>query len=185
MVGRTMSAHIEQFRRFARYNTRFNEQLFDVIEGLDGDERRRDRGAFFGSITKTLNHNLLADRIWLARFRAVGIGAVALAVAELIDVGAGVALSDELFVDWAELRRQRRATDAVLEAFVGALDDDVVAGTMRYTIRSGATREHAVWIAVAHLFNHQTHHRGQVTTLVSQAGLDPGTTDFLVFALAD
>ena len=65
-----------------------------------------------------------------------------------------------------------------------AVTDEILAAPMRYTNLSGQTREHAVWIAVSHLFNHQTHHRGQVTTLLKQIGVDAGVTDFLMFALA-
>ena len=179
-----MSTHAEHFRRFARYNSRFNEQVFDVIEGISDQERRKHRGAFFGSIYNTLNHILLADRIWLARFRNSGVG-VGLEGASLIDVVAGVTLKTELFSEWADLRRERRATDAVIEGWVAGLSSDNLAGPLRYTNFAGLPREHAAWIALSHLFNHQTHHRGQVTTLVSQAGLDPGVTDFLVFALAE
>ncbi len=74
--------------------------------------------------------------------------------------------------------------DQLIAAWVEDLTDEILAAPMRYQNLAGQPREHATWIAVSHLFNHQTHHRGQVTTLLKQAGVDPGVTDFLVFALA-
>jgi uncharacterized damage-inducible protein DinB len=178
-----MSTHVAQFRSFARYNTRFNTQVFDFAEKMTDAGRREDRGAFFGSVHRTLNHILLADRIWLERFRQNDIGAEALAGANLIKTGPGVHLDDELYVDWRTLREQRAATDAVIEAWVAALSPATLEKSMTYGNSKGVSRTHAAWIAIAHLFNHQTHHRGQVTTLLFQAGHDPGVTDFLVFAL--
>ena len=176
-----LSSHVAQFVAFANYNSRFNRAVYDVVDGLTDEERREDVGAFFGSISRTLNHILLADRIWLHRFRDVDLGGAALVGADLVDTKAGVRLDDEPFPQWADLRRERVATDAVIEAWAGSLSAAALAGTIRYGNTKGVVREHAAWIAVAHVFNHQTHHRGQVTTLLSQRGLDVGVTDFLVF----
>lgn len=177
-----MSTHLAQMTLFADYNARFNAQLYEACESIHDEERRRDRGAFFGSIHGTLAHILLGDRIWLGRFRSCGIATEALADAALITSFSGL---DAQIVDtWADLRRERSTTDDVISRFVAALDDHTLASPMRYANSRGVTREHPVFVAVAHLFNHQTHHRGQVTTLLKQAGVDPGVTDFLVFATA-
>jgi len=175
-----MSTHVDQFRAFADYNTRFNAQVYGHCDGLSDEERKKDRGAFFSSIHKTLGHILLADRIWLGRMSTCGVAAKALEGAALITSFGQ--LDDDLYPAWSDLVRERRATDAVLAQWTAALDDGALSVRMRYANSRGVVREHPAYVAIAHLFNHQTHHRGQVTTLLFQAGIDPGVTDFLAFA---
>jgi uncharacterized damage-inducible protein DinB len=162
----------ELAREMARYNRWMNDKLFAVAEKLDDAERKRDRGAFFGSIHRTLNHLLLADRVWLARFTGA-----ALSDGE-IGPGGIRSLDQELYADFDALRRERRASDDEIDAFVATLTADELARNLRY-VRRGSVNELPLWHAVAHLFNHQTHHRGQVTTLLMQAGHDPGVTDLV------
>jgi uncharacterized damage-inducible protein DinB len=89
-------------------------------------------------------------------------------------------LADELYGDFAELRRERAVTDAAIERWASGLDPRQLAGTLKYTSLSNpAPREFPLWFAVAHFFNHQAHHRGQLTTLLFQRGIDPGVTDLL------
>jgi uncharacterized damage-inducible protein DinB len=176
------SAHLDQYRAFAKYNTRFNRQIYDLVRGMPDDKRRRDMGAFFGSIDGTLQHILLADRIWLQRFRASGHDFPSLEEADMqLEIQS---LRDPVATDFASLERERITTDQLIAAWVEDLTDEILAAPFRYKNFAGVEREHATWIAVSHLFNHQTHHRGQVTTLLKQSGIDPGATDFLVFALA-
>lgn len=161
----------------ARYNRWMNERLYAVADNLGDAERKRDRGAFFGSIHGTLNHLLLADRIWLGRL--IGPAPVG---AELGPGGIRT-LDQELYADFDELRRERAKTDSELASHVATLTEDTLAGPLRF-VRNGAPNELPLWHALAQLFNHQTHHRGQVTTLLMQAGKDPGVTD-LVAMLRD
>lgn len=175
-----MGAHQDQVRGFARYNREFNLSLFGQVARLGDGERRKDMGAFFGSIHGTLNHILLADRIWLGRFAMVFPGMSALDGAELVHEFSS--LRQELCSDFTELARQRQATDQVITVWVEELSDEWLAQTMRYSNSKGHVREHPVWLAVAHMFNHQTHHRGQVTTMMYQLGHDPGITDYFAYA---
>jgi uncharacterized damage-inducible protein DinB len=159
----------------ARYNRWMNDKLYAVAEQLGDAERKADRGAFFGSIHRTLNHLLLADRVWLGRFTGAAL--------EEGEMGPGGirSLDEELYADFAELRRERATTDDAIDAidaFVATLTPAKLAGNLRY-LRRGAVNEFPLWHAVAHFFNHQTHHRGQVTTLLMQAGRDPGVTDLV------
>lgn len=156
----------------ARYNRWMNERLYEVADRLPDAERKRDRGAFFGSIHGTLNHLLLADRVWLGRFTGAAL--------QEGEMGPGGirSLDQELYADWGELRRERATTDDEIDAFVATLTSEGLAGKLRYS-RRGRMSELTLWHAVAHLFNHQTHHRGQVTTLLMQAGHDPGVTDLV------
>lgn len=159
----------EWLSALARYNAWMNEKLYRLIATLSDEERKRDRGAFFKSIHGTLNHVLLADRVWLARFKAAEISADSL--------GPGIqSLDQELYADFEELRRQRALTDGELSAYVSELSPERLAGPLVY-LRRAQKVETTLWWAVAQIFNHQTHHRGQVTTLLSQLGQDPGVTD--------
>lgn len=174
-----MGTHQDQMRGFAKYNREFNLSLFSKLAELDDGERKRNMGAFFGSIHGTLNHILLADRIWLGRFAKAIPNMSALSDAELVYEFSS--LSQEVCADFGELFRERKVTDGVISEWVEELTDELLAQTMRYSNSKGQVRESLVWIAAAHMFNHQTHHRGQVTTLLSQLGHDPGVTDYFAY----
>ena len=156
----------------ARYNRWMNDSLYAVSEKLTDEERKKDRGAFFGSIHRTFNHLLVADRIWLGRFTNAPLenGEIA--------PGGIRSLDQELYSDFDELRRERRKTDDAIDAYAASLTTEILAGNLRYQ-RRGTPNEFPLWHAVAQIFNHQTHHRGQITTLLSQAGHDPGVTDLV------
>ena len=169
---------VEQYQALARYNAWMNERLYASAAALPDAERRHDVGAFFRSIHGTLNHLLLTDRAWLWRFTGDP------RVAQSRDAaGRPIAmtgrLDQELYADFDELRRERMRTDADITAFAAALTADRLAGEITYRTTAGVEQRHVLWWAVSHFFNHQTHHRGQVTTLLKQAGLDPGVTDLI------
>jgi uncharacterized damage-inducible protein DinB len=169
---------LENYRFLARYNRWFNQRLFAACEQLADEERRRERGAFFGSIHNTLNHLVWADRMWLRRFAGQGVDAPAL-TGNVLELPDGARHETVLYDDWATLRLKRDELDAAIEAWVGNMPADFPLRTMRYSNTKGVQREHPTWQALTHFFNHQTHHRGQVTALLSQAGIDPGTTDLI------
>lgn len=174
-----MNPHQEQVRGFARYNLEFNTRLFALVAGLTDNERNKDMGAFFGSIHGTLNHILLADRIWLGRFATAFPAMASLQSAALVHQFSS--LRDEISPDFTELSAHRAATDQVIVSWAAELTEQMLASTMRYSNSQGQMREHPCWVAVAHMFNHQTHHRGQLTTLLNQLGQDPGVTDFIAY----
>jgi uncharacterized damage-inducible protein DinB len=172
-------AFAANYQFLARYNRWMNGRLFDACEQLSDAQRRLDRGAFFGSITASLNHLLWADRMWLGRFAAQGVAFPALASSGLLDLPAGAVHGTIIHDDWAQLRNARNALDAAIEAWVRDMPEDFLTRTMRYSNTKGVLREHPAWQALTHFFNHQTHHRGQITTLLSQAGVDVGMTDLI------
>lgn len=176
-----MGAHQNQIRGFAKYNREFNESVYRQLANISDSERKKDMGAFFGSIHGTLNHILLVDRIWLGRFAAAFPELSSLKDAALVYEFSS--LAQELCSDFSELFSQRQTTDQVITNWAEELTDDFLARTMTYSNSKGVLREHPVWLAVAHLFNHQTHHRGQLTTLMYQLGHDPGITDYFAYAL--
>ncbi|MGA8260364.1 MAG: DinB family protein [Arenicellales bacterium] len=156
----------EQAITLARYNVWMNEKLFEVCDGLSDSERKTDRGLFFGSIHGSLNHLLLADKVWLGRF-----------LGEPFEV---TGLDQELFSDFDGLRRARAETDRLILDWTAGLTEAELAGELHYTsISRPAQKSCPLWIAVTHLFNHQTHHRGQITAALSQLGKDYGVTDLI------
>lgn len=173
-----MDPLIDNYRFLAGYNAAFNRQLMDACESLDDAARKAQRGAFFGSIHGTFNHLLWADTMWLGRFAAQGEHFAAL-TPELLALPAGARFETELQSEWIDLRAHRTRVDVVIEAWLADMPGDFVQRTMRYANTRGVQREHPMWKALTHFFNHQAHHRGQITTLCSQAGVDVGVTDLI------
>jgi uncharacterized damage-inducible protein DinB len=167
---------LEQYRVLARYNHAMNRKLYALAATMSDDERRRDRRAFFGSIHGTLNHILLGDRIWLTRLTGDETR-----YASRDPAGTVIpftAMGQELYADFADLGRERERTDADIIDLCNALSEAELTTEMSYK-RGGAHVKHVKWWALTHFFNHQTHHRGQATTLFTQAGIDPGVTDLI------
>lgn len=173
----------EHYHAMARYNRWMNDRLYAVCASIPDADRRRDRGAFFRSLHGTLNHLLLTDRAWLGRF--TGDRAVATSLDAAGQPIAVRGLDHELYADFDVLRRERARTDGDLAAWVATLDDARLAAPLSYRSTDGTTHAHPLWWAVSHLFNHQTHHRGQVTTLVKQLGHEPGVTDLVAMLRAE
>jgi uncharacterized damage-inducible protein DinB len=149
---------------FARYNEWMNRRLYATCATLSEEERRRDRGAFFKSIHSTLNHIVYADLAFLSRFTGTP--------PEVPELGV------DLHADFESLRAAREALDRRICEWAAALTPEWLGGSLTYLSKvDGKTRTVPRWVLVAHVYNHQAHHRGQVTTLLAQAGLDMGTTD--------
>lgn len=155
---------VEYCQLLARYNRWMNERMYAAAATLSDEERKRDRRAFFGSIHRTLNHILWADRAWIGRFTGVP--------------STVAAFGADMFDDFDELTRERESTDTRILDWAGRLSPEWLADTLEYRAASdGKLRRMPAWIAATHLFQHAVHHRGQVTTLLKQAGCDPGVTD--------
>ena len=156
----------QQFRMLATYNRWMNGRLYESCSQLSVEQLKRDVGAYFKSIHGTLNHLLLADRIWMGRFTAAPISVAS--------------LNDELYTDFSELREAREREDDRIEAWVRQLPEENLKGDLSYVSQvNPQPRRYPLWLAMTHFFNHQTHHRGQVTTMLSQFGIDPGVTDLI------
>lgn len=153
-------------RLMAEHNRWMNRKLYAVCAQLPEAERTRDLGAFFRSVHGTLNHLLLVDRLWLGRLRHTPFR---------VD-----SLDQALYHDFAELDRERDATDAALQDFVARLDQSRLAEPVHYVsllARKPVTLP--LGLILMHLSHHQTHHRGQVTALLSRLGYDFGDTDMI------
>ena len=152
----------------ARVNAWVNRRLYDTTAGLPDAAYRAERGAFFGSIHGTLNHILVVDRLWLGRIAGVD--------------HAIRALDQILCDDLATLRAARAVEDARLIELVDGLDADAQRAPVRYRriIGAGIEEARADHILIT-LFNHQTHHRGQVHAMLTQADVAPPPLDVMFF----
>jgi uncharacterized damage-inducible protein DinB len=154
----------EYCHTLARYNQWMNGRLYEVCAAIPDAARKQDRGAFFRSIHGTLNHLLYGDIAWMGRFQG--------SPASL------PAIDQELYANFDDLRRHRETLDQEILSWATTLSQDWLAQPFQYTSAvDGKTRILPAWILVTHLFNHQTHHRGQLTTLLSQLGVEYGATD--------
>ena len=151
------------FERLARYNRLANERLYEACAALDETALKAQRPAFFGSIHGTLNHIMVGDRIWLARFEGQ----------EVPSSGLDAILYD----DYESLRTARAEEDARIERFAAGLGADWLAGSTRYVNHAGHSFADPNAMLLQHLFNHQTHHRGQVHDMLCQTEVAPPSLD--------
>lgn len=166
------------FVLLAQYNEWMNAKLYDAAGLLAPDALAADRGAFFGSIIGTLNHIVAGDTIWLQRFAMHPARFDALQ--PLLEQPAPDALTAIYSNDLAELAARRKVLDAMIGQWVAALADADLEHVLAYKNTKGVPSQKRFGSLVLHFFNHQTHHRGQASTLLSQAGVDIGVTDLLV-----
>ena len=156
------------FMMFAAYNQWANQRLYDAAAELTDEEFNRDVGAVFGSMMGTLNHLLVTDCIWLKRF--TGEGEAPAALDAILHRGLGA------------LRVAREAEDKRILAWVESLSDRQIAGRFTYmTVTDMRTISQRLAPAMAHLFNHQTHHRGQAHAILTVLGRDAPSLDLIYF----
>ncbi len=151
----------------ADYNRWQNSSLYDAASNLSDVERRADRGAFFGSIHATLSHLMWGDKIWLNRFGAEGTARKS-SIADSVNEGS----------DWQEMVQERRMLDQLIIEWAQGVDETTLGGDL--TWYSGAMDREVskpLGLLIAHFFNHQTHHRGQVHAMLTAAGQKPDDTD--------
>ncbi len=147
----------EQFDMLAAYHAAMNRQVYASCEALTEAQLKDDSGVFFKSVLGTLNHMLLTDRVWLATFQG-----------KKYDYES---LDQVLFADFTELKSEREQTDRDIAAWLTSVSSEQLQDSFHDRLTF------PLWVAVTHFFNHQTHHRGQVSALLSQQGIDYGTTD--------
>ena len=159
---------VAHYRMFGHYNAWANSRLYDATARLSAEQFRADRGAFFKSVHGTLNHLLVTDRIWMQRFTGEG--------------EAPNRLDAILFESFDELRAAREAEDRRIVDFVDGLDDGRIAGTIKYRrVSTPEEFEQQLAPALAHWFNHQTHHRGHVHALSTGLVGEAPELDLLIF----
>ncbi len=158
----------QHFQMFAAYNRWANARVYEAAATLGDEELNRDTGAFFGSLIGTLNHVLVADRIWLKRFTGEG--------------SAPSSLDAILHPDLIGLTGARMAEDRRIVEWIGSLSAKQLSGRFTYlTVSDMRTISQRLAPALAHFFNHQTHHRGQAHTILTALGQPSVQLDLIAF----
>ncbi len=155
------------FAMLGRFNAWANGHIYDTCSVLTDGARKEDRGAFFGSIHNTLNHLLVVDIGWRSRVEGVEHGLTG--------------LDQVLHEDFAALRRARAVEDAELIRVVDGLDPGALDRVVSYRFMDGTPAQTPLEVILITLFNHQTHHRGQIHNMLSQAGAQTPELDIINF----
>jgi len=156
-------------QHLAAYNHWQNETIYEAATALTDAARKLDRAAFFRSIHETLDHIVWADQIWLSRFGGCAAP------------GGSISSSTAIHSDWGALRDQRRKVDRALIDWADGLRPSDLEGDLTWF--SGAANREVCRpkpVLVAHMFNHQTHHRGQVHAMLTAAGLKGPVSDMFL-----
>ncbi|MFB2551146.1 DinB family protein [Ensifer soli] len=163
---------IEHFRMFAAYNIWANRRVYGAAAALDDRAYRQEAGAFFGSLHRTLNHLLVADRVWMRRFTGSG--------------PQPQALDEILHEDFAGLEAARDAEDARIRDWIDGLAAEALDAPFTYSpISSPAIITQRLGAALSHMFNHQTHHRGQCHAILTGIGGPSLVLDLVYFLRAE
>jgi uncharacterized damage-inducible protein DinB len=156
------------FEMLAGYNAWVNERVYDAAAALSDADYRADHGAFFGSVHGTLNHLLVGERIWMRRLSGEG--------------PSPTQLDAILYEDFGELRAARATEDVRIIDYVASLTPADLAGTVRYrTISNPGNIEQELSMTLVHVFNHQTHHRGQVHGLLTRITNEAPSLDLILY----
>ena len=160
---------VEYVQLMARYNRWQNNRLIEATGDLDEAALWQDRGAFFGSILATANHLIWADRMWMSR-----LGVLERPEITMIE---GLTFCPSSAI-WKE---SRMALDGQIEAWASGLRPRDLEGDLNwYSGAAGRDFSLPVEICIVHMFNHQTHHRGQIHAMLTAAGAKPGATDLML-----
>ncbi|MDO6963695.1 DinB family protein [Rhizobium alvei] len=156
------------FLMFADYNRWANRKVYETVATLSEEEQNRNLGAFFPTPMATLNHILVADRIWMKRLTGQG--------------EAPKALDEILFTDFDGLREARQAQDEILIDYIEKLDETALDGDFSFTpLVSPEPITQKLGPTLSHVFNHQTHHRGQVHMMLTMLGKPSLALDLVYF----
>lgn len=174
---------LRHVRLMADYNRWMNRRLVAACGGLPADALVQDRGAYFGSVLGTLNHLAVADSLWLHRFEHPGHWDTLHAALEWLPKP--IALRETLAADLASFAVLRERLDTLIVDWCDELKFNDLDRVLAYRNMAGEARQRQLGPLLSHFFNHQTHHRGQATTLLFQAGVDPGVTDLIALPGSD
>jgi uncharacterized damage-inducible protein DinB len=166
------------FSHLATYNQWMNRKLYEAAARLPEEELQRNRGAFFGSIFGTLNHIAIGDILWFKRIAGALPGLASLACVDALPQP--VFPSTPLCASLAGLATLRATLDDAIIAFCAEVEPFRLDEALEWTSTKGVKGRKVLGDVLVHVFNHQTHHRGQATTLFSQMGIDVGSTDLIL-----
>lgn len=161
-------------RMMSRYNKWQNVAIFAAADTLPEEARHLERGAFFGSIHATCSHLLWADSIWLSRFQLCP------------PPGGSIGESAGFATDWEALKADRISMDQMMVDWSDAFDSGPISGNLNwYSGAAGRDVTVPLGVVLPHIFNHQTHHRGQVHAMLTAAGCKTTDTDLFLMPPAD
>lgn len=158
----------QHFRQMAAYNRWANDKLYEAVGQLNPAAFAAPRVGFFPSLAKTLNHILVGDTAWIGRLDGTGSPGIA-------------SLDQQLHAEFAPLRAARAALDRRIVAYVDSLSDERLNDSIRYKTFAGTPMETPIAQVLAHVFNHQTHHRGQAHAMMSSTEIAPPSLDLIYF----
>ena len=158
----------EYVTSLANYNKWQNDNIIESADKLDDEQRQKDVGAFFGSIQGTLSHLLWGDSIWLDRLTHTSYQASPIDDSVLV------------WSNWEQYKIARKAMDQRLIRWAETVTNNWLSGVLTYTTSRGIEVTKPIDLLVTHIFNHQTHHRGQVHCLLTQFGVATKDTDLLL-----
>lgn len=157
----------EYCQTLAQYNTWMNDKIYKACETLSEEEFKADKGLFFKSLHLSLNHIMYGDLALISRVNA--------------DWNTSPTLGSVLYPNFADLYQARKQLDLDILTWADHLTVDFLAQDLTYTSKvDSISRTIPHWLYLTHLFNHQTHHRGQISTTLHQMGFDLGATDLPV-----
>ena len=168
---------LEQFRLFAEYNQLMNQRIYSAAAQLSEEELSKDCGAFFKSVLGTLNHIMVGDIVWLKRFSTHSSSQTSLSYVESLEKPKS--LDSFIYSNLSDLEKERVKIDEAMIQWIENLSEQSIAECISYENMAGKSFQKQYSSLISHLFLHQIHHRGQVTTLISQCGLDFGDTDII------
>ncbi len=162
---------MRHFPLLARFSRWVNNHVYDCVGQLSPDKYRADCGLFFGSVHATLNHLLVVDRLWTGRVMGIDRGVQS--------------LEQMLHDDFDQLRRAREQEDSDLIRLMDDLSEERLQEHLTYcTIARDHRMQARIWDLLAGMFNHQTHHRGQITAVLMREGIEIPDID-LIFYLGE
>jgi uncharacterized damage-inducible protein DinB len=168
---------LDHHKMMAGYNEWMNARLVALLKDTSDEVLLEPRGAFFGSVLGTLNHIYVADLLWLRRLQNHPSAAVLQAISAFETPNH---LDEVIFERLSDFAPSRARLDALIIRYIDSLTEADLATPLSFRRLNGDAHRKLLGLTLSHMFNHQTHHRGQVTTLLSQMGLDIGVTDLLV-----
>jgi len=166
------------FELMAKYNQWINVQFYQAAKNLPQEKLDQDLGAYFSSISGTLNHILVGDILWLKRF--AGHPANFTSLDSLQGFDTPPSLDQQLYKSFEELQQNRKKIDEIIRSLCGQIQEIDLDHKLSYNNSEGLPFHKNFGSLLQHLFNHQTHHRGQISTLLYQQGVDVGATDLLM-----
>lgn len=155
------------FETLAAYHAWASDALFDALEAIDNNTLHAPAGLFFDSMHGTLNHILVAEQLWFERIHG--------------ESPATAALDAELHADRVSLRAAIGAQNARWQHWIATVNEAAFGQVIRYRNLAGTPLSDPLSLVLTHIFNHATHHRGQISAAITATGAPPPAMDLIYF----